>query len=117
MLAALVFAVGMMAERDQASIARAKEFVARGDFDAALRAAGNADPFASEQIRGAVAEARDSLRDAAEHYAQLDIATGDGGRDERHGADPWLRLGQRHGDQRRLVLLHAVGLSPPRSSS
>ena len=47
---------------------RADALIARGDFDGALRIAIHATPGDAEQIRGAVAEARDQLSDAAQYY-------------------------------------------------
>jgi predicted negative regulator of RcsB-dependent stress response len=90
-LASAIVAFALLMDQtalSRTSIARGNALVAHGDFDAALRAADDADAAgqraASEEIRGAVAGARDSLREAAEHYARtLEIA-------ERAGSSPLI---------------------------
>jgi CHAT domain-containing protein len=117
-LAGALFSIATLANPDQALIARAQKSIARadalvahGDFDAALRVAHDADEIglhaASEEIRGAVAEARDSLREAAEHYARaLEFA-------ERAGSSPLMAsaaegLARTYGQQGRIDLTLAL---------
>lgn len=72
MLAGVLLAVGIqLSPKSQALMQQADALVARGDFEAASATADAADqPAAAEQIRGVVAEARDSPREAADHYAK-----------------------------------------------
>jgi len=117
-VASALFSIATLAKSDQAlvarvqkTIARADALVAHGDFDAALRAANDADAVglhgASEEIRGAVAEARDSLREATEHYARaLEFA-------ERAGSSPLMAsaaegLARTYGQQGRVDLTLAL---------
>jgi CHAT domain-containing protein len=60
---ATLFAVATLS-----GVARADTLIARGEFDAALRVANHAGAGEAEEIRGAVAEARDLLSEAEEHY-------------------------------------------------
>ncbi|HEY3053072.1 MAG TPA: CHAT domain-containing tetratricopeptide repeat protein [Thermoanaerobaculia bacterium] len=137
MLASAIIALAVLMDQtapSRTSVARGNALVARGDFDAALRAADHADAagqrVASEEIRGAVAEARDSLREAAEHYTRaLELA-------ERAGSSPLIaqafddleglyfqqgnsdrvlelanRMLERPGDPNRALYLHRRGLA------